>query len=59
MTCHERAAAFGDDYAPEEQSEKCWRDDDTLDQEQKSEFLDGHQSQDGLEDPIDELDDMC
>lgn len=55
MTCHERAAAFGDNHAPEEQGEKCRWYDDTLDQEQESEFLDGHQSQDGLEDPIDEL----
>ena len=55
MTSHQGAAPFGHDGAPEEEGDEGWRHNDCLDQEEKSQLLDGHEGQDGLEDPVDEL----
>ena len=51
----ERAAPVGDDRSPQEESEEGWRYYDTLDQEENPELLDRHAGEDGLEDPVDEL----
>ena len=47
-------STVGDDCRPKEQSKEGRWYDDSFDKEQDSELLDGHESQDGLKNPIDE-----
>lgn len=46
---------MGYNGTPEEQCQERWRHHNTLDKEQKTKFLDRHQSENGLEDPVEEL----
>ena len=55
MASDEWPTSFRDDSSPEEQRDEGWRNNDSLDQKKESKLFDGHQSKDGLEDPIDEL----
>ena len=55
MASDERATSVGDDCSPQEEREEGWRYYDTLDQEENPELLDGHAGEDGLEDPVQEL----
>ena len=55
MASNERATAFSNDSTPEKECNKRRRYNDSLEQEEKPKFLDGHQRENGLEDPVDEL----
>jgi hypothetical protein len=50
----QRPTTMCNNCSPEEQSEKSWRHNDCLDEEENSQLLDRHTGQYGLEGPIDE-----
>ena len=55
MASHKWPAAVGNDCSPQEQSEKGRRNDDTFDQEEYAELLDGQACKNCLENPVNEL----
>lgn len=55
VPCDEGTSTMCDNRSPEKESQKGWRYNDTFDQEEDAELLDGHACENRLEDPINEL----